>query len=172
MKLERPLLGERIVIRSYVPADLDFCTGLWFDPENGRYLSDPERAYVDEGYQKALDGMQDCGDGYYFVVELRGTGERIGTCCVFPDGEGKVYDIGYCVHKDCWRQGFGTEVVRLVLDWVREQGGTAVTAEAARENRGSCALLEKCGFTVVKETSFKKYHMDITFESFIYEKKL
>ena len=51
-------------------------------------------------------------------------------------------------------------------------GGTAVTAEAALENRGSCALLEKCGFTAVKEASFKKYHMDVVFESFIYEKKL
>lgn len=26
-------------------------------------------------------------------------GERIGACCAFPDGDGKVYDIGYCVHK-------------------------------------------------------------------------
>lgn len=43
-------------------------------------------------------------------------------------------------------------------DWVRERGGIAVTAEAARENRGSCALLEKCGFTVLREASFRKYH--------------
>lgn len=172
MRLERPLAGERIAIRSYTPEDLAFCTEMWFDPENGRWLSDPERAYVDEVYQKALDGMQDSADGYYFVVELRDGGERIGTCCAFPDGDGKVYDIGYCIHKSRWRQGFGTEVVNLVLDWVRRRGGTAVTAEAARENRGSCALLEKCGFAVVKETSFRKYHMGIVFGSFIYERKL
>lgn len=172
MKLDRPLAGERIVIRSYVPADLDFCTDMWFDPENGRWMSDPERAYVDEAYQKALDGMRDCADGYYLIVELKDTGERIGTCCVFPDGDGKVYDIGYCIHRSRWRQGFGTEAVNLLVGWVREQGGTAVTAEAARENRASCALLEKCGFTAIKETSFKKYHMDIAFDSFIYEKRL
>lgn len=48
---------------------------------------------MDEVYQKALDGMQDSADGYYFVVELRDAGERIGTCCAFPDGDmGIVFD--------------------------------------------------------------------------------
>ena len=172
MKLDRPLEGERIVIRSYTPEDLDFCTGMWFDPENGRYLSDPAREYVDEVFQRALDGLQDSGDGYYLVVERKGGRERIGTCCAFPDEAGKAYDIGYCVHKSCWRQGFGREIVELLLDWVRDQDGTAVTAEAARENRGSCALLEKCGFTLKREASFRKYHMDIEFDSCIYERTL
>ena len=172
MKLDRPLEGERIVIRSYAPEDLDFCTGMWFDPENGRYLSDPAREYVDEVFQRALDGLQDSGNGYYLVVERKVGGERIGTCCAFPDEAGKAYDIGYCVHKSCWRQGFGREIVELLLDWVRDQDGTAVTAEAARENRGSCALLEKCGFTLKREASFRKYHMDIEFDSCIYERTL
>ena len=172
MKLDRPLEGERIVIRSYAPEDLDFCTGMWFDPENGRYLSDPAREYVDEVFQQALDGLQDSGYGYYLVVERKVGGERIGTCCAFPDEAGKAYDIGYCVHKSCWRQGFGREIVELLLDWVRDQDGTAVTAEAARENRGSCALLEKCGFTLKREASFRKYHMDIEFDSCIYERTL
>ena len=105
MKLDRPLEGERIVIRSYAPEDLDFCTGMWFDPENGRYLSDPAREYVDEVFQQALDGLQDSGYGYYLVVERKVGGERIGTCCAFPDEAGKAYDIGYCVHRSCWRQG-------------------------------------------------------------------
>lgn len=172
MKLERSLLGERIVIRGCTRADLAFSTDMWFDPENGKYLSDPTREYVDAVYQKALDGMEDSADGYYLVAELRSSGERIGTCCAFPDGDGKVYDIGYCIHKSRWRQGFGAEMVNLLVGWVRELGGTAVTAEAAWENRASCALLEKCGFTAVREASFKKYHMDIAFDSFIYEKKL
>ena len=169
MKLESPLVGERITIRDYTPDDLTFSTDMWFDPENGRYLSDPAAEYVDEVYQKALDGLQDCEDGYYLIVELRSSGERIGTCCVFPDKD--VYDIGYCIHKSRWRQGFGTEVVNLLAGWAREQGTSAVTAEAAKENRASCALLEKCGFSVARESSFKKYHMDITFDNLIYERR-
>ena len=39
MKLKQPLVGERIVIRDYTPEDLTFSTDMWFDPENGRYMS-------------------------------------------------------------------------------------------------------------------------------------
>lgn len=170
MKLKQPLSGERTVIRDYSPEDLAFSTGMWFDPENGKYLSDPTREYVDEVFQRALDGLQDSTNGYYFIVELQSSGERIGTCCAFPE-EGGTYDIGYCIHKSRWKQGFGTEVVQLLISWVREQGGSAVTAEVARENRGSRALLEKCGFAVVKESSFKKYHMEVSFDSLIYERR-
>ena len=172
MTLGNPLRGERIIVRSCMQSDLPFSTEMWFDPDNGHYLSDPTVEFVDEVYQKALDGLQDSAYGYYFIVELRCSGERIGTCCVFPDKDRRVYDIGYCIHRSHWRQGFGTELVELIANWIREQGGSAVTAETARENRGSRALLEKCGFTVKKESSFKKYNMDISFDSLIYEKKL
>ncbi len=172
MKLKSPILGERIVIRNYTREDLTFSTDMWFDPENGRYLSDPTAAYVDESYQRALNGLQDSEDGYYLIAELRDSGERIGTCCTFPDRTGEVYDIGYCFHRSHWRQGYGTELVELLTGWVREQGGMAVTAEVAKENRGSCTLLEKCGFTVKRETSFRKYNMDVRFDSLLYEKKL
>ena len=68
--------------------------------------------------------------------------------------------------------GYGTELVELLTDWVRRQGGTAVTGEAAKENRASCALLEKCGFTAVRESSFNKYRMNVRFDSMIYQKTL
>ena len=170
MKIGKPMLGRRIAIRDYTPEDLAFCTDIWFHPENGRYLSDPDREHVDERFQKALDSLQDSQDGYYLIAELRESGERIGTCCVFP--EDGIYDIGYCVHRNYWRQGYGTELVGLLAAWVQERGGAAVTAEAARENRASCALLEKCGFQAVRETSFRKYNMDVRFDSVIYQKTL
>lgn len=172
MRVGLPLRGERVVLRDYTPEDLTFCTDLWFDPENGRYLSDPDAAHVDEAYRQALEAMQDSKDGYYFIVELAETGERIGTCCAFPDAAGEEYDIGYCIHKARWRQGYGTETVSLLAGWARAQGGSVLTAEAALENAASCALLKKCGFQVRKAASFRKYHMDAAFESAVFFKKL
>lgn len=170
MKLDAPLVGDRIVVRNYTPEDLVFSTGMWFDPVNGRYLSDPEVDFVDGTYQKALDGLQDSGEGYYLVAFLGE--ERVGTCCLFPDKAGEVWDIGYCIHQSRWRQGFGTELVELMVEWVRKRGGSAVTAEVAKENPSSRALLEKCGFTAVGEGSFRKYNMAVRFDSLFYEKRL
>lgn len=173
MKIEKKLVGKRIAIRSYQKSDLDFVIGMWFDKENGKYLSDPEREYIDERYQKAIDGMEDSESGYYFVAELTETGKLIGSCCAFPDSDDKgSYDIGYCVHKSLWRQGYGSEIVSLLLGWIKSEGGKSVTAEAAKANEGSCAMLKKLGFEIIKEAEFKKYNMGISFDSFIFEKSL
>lgn len=168
MNIEKNLCGERLIIRNYVKDDLSFSTGMWFDEENGRYMSDPTRDFVDETYQKALDGLQDSTIGYYLIITLKDSDERIGTCCMFPDQIGTVYDIGYCIHKDYWQRGYAAEAVRLLLQWIRKNGGHKVTAEVAVDNAASDALLRKCGFEIERESEFKKYNTDIHFKSYIY----
>ena len=168
MKLDTALTGPRLYLRDYRPDDLDFSAGMWLDGENGRYLSDPDWEHVDAPFQKALNTLQDSGAGYYLTACLSGTGERVGTCCLFPDKSGEGYDIGYCVHKSRWGLGFGREMVELAIGWVRAQGGEWLTAEAADENRPSRALLEQCGFVPERASEFEKYHMGVRYPSHIY----
>lgn len=59
-----------------------------------------------------------------------------------------------------------------MLDWLGLQGAECVTAEVAVENAASNRLLGKLGFVVERTARFRKYHMDITYDSYIYEKKL
>lgn len=179
MQIKTPLTGARVCIRDYQKEDLSFVTGMWFDAENGRFMSDPPVGGVDVVYQRALDGMEDSALGFYLVIELRATGERIGTCCAFPqDEEGafdethSCYDIGYCIRKTHWRQGYGEEAVRLLMDWAAARGAREMTAEAARENAASCGMLEKLGFFVLREGSFQKYNTQIVFPSRVYAKML
>ena len=171
MKLIEPLVGERIVIRNYRKSDLKFLTDMWFDEENGKYMSDPTRAYVDDRYQSILDDLENSEDGYYLVVELRNGGVSIGSTGIFPTGD-DTYDIGYCVHKSKWQQGFGTEIVALLLEWLRNHGANKVMAEVAIANLPSNLLLQKFGFAAEKTSTFRKYNMDVRFDSYIYAKVL
>lgn len=171
MKLNEPLVGERIVIRNYRKSDLKFLTDMWFDEENGKYMSDPTREYVTDAYQSILDDLENSEDGYYLVVELRNGGVSIGSTGIFPTGDG-TYDIGYCVHKSKWQQGFGTEIVALLLEWLRNHGANKVMAEVAIDNLPSNRLLEKFGFAVEKTSTFQKYNMNVRFDSYIYAKVL
>ncbi len=84
MQLDRELRGGRIVIRSYRKADLPFLTGMWFDAENGKYMSDPTAEYVDEVYREILDDLENSTDGYYLVAELADTGEPVASAGIFP----------------------------------------------------------------------------------------
>lgn len=172
MKIEQSILSRRICLRNYTESDLGFLTDMWFDEENGKYLSDPVREYVDEAFQRALDTLGESEYGYYLVIELADTKERIGSACMFPDEDKKVYDIGYCIHKSKWRQGYGSEAIASLLEWLKANGAGKVTAEVAAENAPSNALLRKYGFEVEKESEFKKYHMDVRFHSYIYAKRL
>lgn len=169
MKLKQNLTGKRVTVRNYEKSDLDFVAGMWLDEENGRYLSDPTPAYVDDRFQHALDTLQDSPDGCYLIIEETGTGRPIGSCSVFFGETAAEFDIGYCIHKTQWRQGYGREAVALVLEWLRRQGAERVTAEAAAENTASNALLRSLGFAAVSAGSFSKYRMGITYDSIVYE---
>lgn len=168
MKIDKPIQGPRLAIRSYERSDLPFVTGMWLDPENGKYLSDPTADHVDAVFQKALDSLQDSPYGYYLIIEL--AGERIGSFSVFP--EDGVYDIGYCIHKDHWRRGYASEALCMMLEWMKARGAQKVTAEVAAENTPSNALLRKFGFDAEKQSEFRKYNMDVRFDSLIYAKAL
>lgn len=172
MKIGTPLCGARVRVRDYRKSDLPFCTGLWFDAENGRYMSDPPAGCADAVYQRALDGMEDNAEGYYFVIERAGTGERIGTCCAFPYENGERYDIGYCIQKSQWRHGYGEEAVRLLMAWAAARGARKMSGEVAAQNAASCGLLEKLGFSAARESAFRKYNTEIRFPSRIYERQI
>lgn len=64
MKIDKTIHGQRIVIRNYEKSDLSFVTGMWLDEENGKYMSDPTAAYVDEVFQKALETLEESRFGY------------------------------------------------------------------------------------------------------------
>lgn len=170
MKIDKPIIGNQIVIRNYEKSDLGFLTSMWFDKENGKYMSDPTAEYVDEVFQKALDTLEESKLGYYLVIELIYTKESIGSFCIFPDKDKKVYDIGYCIHKKYWKSGYGSEAVSVMLDWLKAQGAKKVTAEVAIKNISSNALLRKFGFEIEKKSQFQKYNMNIQFDSYIYAK--
>lgn len=168
MQIETALSNDRIIIRNYLDTDLSFVTEMWCDQENGKYLSDPTKENVDEAYQKALEEMENNTDGYYLVIESNDTRQAIGSCCAFPDEKKEVYDIGYCIHKAHWRQGYGTDAVALLIEWIYARGGKEITAEVAKDNLASNRLLQKFGFTVKAQNQFKKYKTNLCYDSYIY----
>ena len=172
MRIEKEMSGNRIRIRNYEKSDLDFVTEMWLDEVNGKYLSDPTVDHVDAAFQKALDSLSDSQYGYYLIIEHNETGTRIGSFSIFPDEDGKVYDIGYCIHRDYWHNGYGSEALALMLGWMKDRGAEKVTAEVAIQNEASNALLRKFGFEIQTEASFEKYNMGIHYDSLIYAKTL
>ena len=123
MQIEKPLVSSRITVRNYQKSDLPYLTAMWFDKENGKYMSDPTAEYVDSDFQKALDSLEDSPNGYYLTVVLNSSDEIIGSACIFPDEKKEIFDIGYCVHKGYWGKRFGSELLALIVTLIRNNGG-------------------------------------------------
>ena len=129
-----------------------------------------DRAHQDERYLRAVAEMACEPNGYYLVAELRESGVPVGTCCAFP--EGTNYDVGYCILKSHWRQGLGTEMLRGLLGWIRDQGGRSVTGEIADGNAASVALATGLGFAPFKATRYKKWGEEKYFDAHWYRLEL
>ena len=113
---------ERLTLRQYTQDDFDALYEILSDPETMKHYPKP---YDEKGTQRWLDwnfaNYRDCGFGLWAVV-LKETGEFIGDCGITMqniDGE-QLPEIGYHIHKNHWRKGYGSEAARAVRDWAFE----------------------------------------------------
>ena len=159
---------NRLIIKSTKKEDTDFCLNIWLDDEMGKYLSDPPRDKAGDTYLKWKDNVEIYDGCYYFVAHSKETGNYIGTCSAVPSENEREWDIGYAIHKDYWRKGYGTEMIKGLIEFCSKNGGTSITAAVAKENQGSNALVKKLNFYIEKEGTFKKSGTDIVYDEYIY----
>lgn len=146
----KTLETERLTLRPFVREDRDAMFRNWeSDPEVTKYLcwqhfTSPEdvgtvlREWID-GYAKP--------DFYQWAIVPKAVGEPIGTISVVgcDDRIGQL-EIGYCIGKAWWRQGYTSEALDLVIDFlIGEVGASRVSARHDPRNPGSGAVMRKCG---------------------------
>lgn len=91
------------------------------------------------------------GLGHHWTV--RRAGELIGNISVFRGCISEDWEVGYWIGEPHWRQGYGTEALRAVVETARELGVTRLTARVFTDNPASRRLLERCGFVVTGRES-------------------
>lgn len=166
--VEKVLETNRLIIRSTKKEDTDFCLDIWLDDEMGKYLSDPPCENADSGYLSWKDEVEIYDGCYYFVAISKETADYIGTCSAVPSEDQKHWDLGYAVHKKYWRKGYATEMVEALIEFSENNDEKIITAQVAQENLGSNRLLNKLGFYVEKEGTFKKSCTDIFYDDYTY----
>lgn len=170
--LTENLETDRLIIRSMKEEDSPLCFSIWLDNEMGKYLGDPPREKADEAYMSFANGIELDESWYPFIAISKDTDDFIGTCSIVPHEDSKHYDLGYCVHKKYWRQGYATEMIKALITFGYCNGVRTFTAKVAQENTASNAVLKKLGFYIEKEGSFKKHATDIVYSDYTYRLSL
>ncbi len=152
LKLEQfPVLSsERLAFVPLVQTDLAALLELRSDPAVMKYIDRPPIKTVEEVsafIDKIKDGVNR-GEWLYWKIQLKGTSELLGTCCLWLFNEdGLSCDIGYELRKKAWGNGYMSEAIEVISRYGFEYLGLKkIVALTARENEASLRLLQKSGF--------------------------
>ena len=150
MVLETP----RLQLREYTPEDFEALFEILSDAETMQHYPKPYDAEMTKRWiERNMENYRNYGFGLWAVI-LKETGAFIGDCgiTIQPiDGE-LLPEIGYHIHKNYWRQGFGSEAARAVRDWAFENTEyDCLYSYMKYTNVGSYATAAAAGMKKVKE---------------------
>ncbi len=160
---------ERLYIRSFEKGDARFAIEIWNSPDMGEYLPDESMDEITDEYLREIEALPKDEECYYLIAELKNSHQRIGTCSFMVSEDMQTYDIAYCVHKNYWKNGYATEMVRGMMRYAKQHGANKLTVRVNKENVASNKVMAKFGFKVVGESTYKKRGTDLEFSDYLYE---
>ena len=141
MTLRDTLTTPRLVLRPLAESDLEAVQAWAGNPANTRYM-----AWGPNTPEGTLWFLRQTKPGRDFAVTLKQTGEVIGSCGVYPDERGDTGELGWILHMDHWKKGYGTELGGALIRYAfGDLGLRRVTAPCAAANYGSCRVMERNG---------------------------
>lgn len=113
---------KRLILREYTWEDFSALYEIFSDPETMQHYPAPfDEEKTRNWIQRNMNRYREYGFGLWAVV-LKESGKVIGDCGLTIqniDGE-QLPEIGYHIHKDCQKKGYGSEAARAVRDWAFE----------------------------------------------------
>lgn len=143
---------QRLLLRNFQDSDLETFITYRNDPLVAKYQS-WSLPYSHEKAKEFIDEMKDIhapkqGQWLQLALELKETGILIGDVafCI-KDDDIRQATIGFTISSGYWNQGFATEALNVLLDYLFEDINLhRVVADCDTENIGSWKTLEKLGF--------------------------
>ena len=137
----------RLILRKYRTDDFDAVHSYASNEENFNFIQSPintekvTRQKIAEYIEKV---EQNPIKNYKWAVTLKDSGQLIGGCGF--DISNMYGEINWIIHRDFWKQGYGTEVGFTLLKFGFETlNSRRIIAECNAENTGSWRIMEKIG---------------------------
>ncbi len=145
--------SERLTYRKMTAADLPWLIEMRSPDAVNRYIGGIRMQNAD-ALAKRMQFYVDCYAKFGFgfcAMELKSTGELIGTSGLQPLEDTGEIEVGYNLSEKFWRQGFGYECAYGWLDYGFNTAGLdRIVAIAHPDNTGSWRIMEKCGMLYEK----------------------
>jgi len=147
----KTLKTERLILRKFAVNDFGAVHNYASSLENVIYMpfgpnsENDTRTFIDMAIAEA--DKSSCKN-YQYAVTLKGSGVVIGGCGIGynPMLPENTAVLGWLLHRDYWRQGYGAEIGEVLLAFgFEEMNLHRIVAYCDAENMGSYKLMEKIG---------------------------
>ncbi|REG86294.1 GNAT family N-acetyltransferase [Winogradskyella sediminis] len=92
----------------------------------------------------------------YGIIEKK-SNELIGTYLITPISDLNCM-VGCSFGKKYWRQGYGTEVMNLMSEYLKNLNYKKIIGLIKKENIPSIKLVEKMNYKLVKQNKYPEFH--------------
>ena len=148
----RTIETERLILRRFTMEDAPAMFRNWVnDPEVTKFLTWPPHGEISvtENVLRSWVDSYAKDDYYQWAIVPKALGEPIGSIAVVDcDPEDGAAEIGYCIGRAWWRQGYTSEALSAVISELMQHADCPViTARHDPRNPNSGAVMRKCGMT-------------------------
>ena len=125
---------------------------VWSRPECARFMFwdvTAEEAAARDRMERTVR-FQSTHDAW--LIREKKSGKVIGFTGVFLEDDGAAAEQGVCLCPEYWRKGYGTQVLRALTEYAKNELGAArFLCRCRPENAASRRLIEKEGFRLMAE---------------------
>ena len=150
---------ERLILRPFEKEDVEAVfTGWESDPEVAKYMfwqshNDIHKTKV--WVEKEIEKIE-ANDWYRWAIVLKDTRALIGTGLIYIEAEYNEFEIAYNLSQKAWGKGYTTEAMERIIQFAKvELGVKKMMGRHAKENPTSGRVLEKLGFTYVRDIPYE-----------------
>lgn len=144
---------KRIGFSKWSPDDLLLAKQLWGNPDVTKYICASgifSQEDIEARLAKEMENDRTYGMQYWPIFELA-SGELIGCCGLRPYNE-TMYEIGFHLRPDFWRQGYAVEAATAAINYAfTELRADGLFAGHNPKNIASKHVLGKLGFQYIRD---------------------
>jgi RimJ/RimL family protein N-acetyltransferase len=168
-----PIVTDRLVIRSFVPSDVESLLARRNDPHVARYQNweYPFPRSQAEAIVESLVKMEGPTDAEWWMASVcdRLTGEVLGDLATELTWSGRSAEVGYNIDHRHWGKGYAAEATHALVNYLFEVTGvTRVFGMLHPDNIASAMVLERSGLVFEGHTKLSYWDVEGPSDDWIY----
>ena len=173
--LSPKLETERLILRRYKESDIDAIYEMITDERLAKYIKFPKLTKEEE-LECIKQWIKDADDSKYekWVIERKSDGVVVGNIDVNTVVKKHNYcNVGYTIRYDYWGNGYATEALKFVSDYLLNNRGYYLVECSCNElNKQSSRVMAKAGFRKDGYIANRRLNRDGTYSGVEYYSKM